>query len=270
MLLTNEQIAFYDLFGYLVIPGAFRDEIMWIDEEFERIVALPHFKAVPFIDHSAKLSTLLDHPVIVDAAEALLGTDFNYMVGDGGLHRGESGWHSDGSWTENPDLRKAKFILYLDVIDANSGCLRVIPGSHRVGSAFAETLERHAWEVMRDPNARPLGIDRTGWPNVALPTRPGDLIIFNHHLKHASFLGGIRRRFFDLNLVEHARTPAQIEQFRKYILLHLAPWGDQVYGEPMISSASPSRMTHLSQTLEHRQVIVEARNAAKAVAATAS
>jgi ectoine hydroxylase-related dioxygenase (phytanoyl-CoA dioxygenase family) len=270
MSLTPEQIAFFDLFGYLVLPGAFREEIAWIDEEFERIVNLPHFKPVPFIDHTAKMSMLLDHPVILDAAEALLGKDFNYMLGDGGLLRGETTWHSDGSWTENPELRKAKFICYLDVVDANSGCLRVIPGSHRVGSDFAETLERLAWELMRDPNARSLGTDRTGWPNVALQTRPGDLIIFNHHLKHASFFGGIRRRFFDLNLVQHASTQAQIEQFRKYMLMHIAPWSDQVYGEQMLSTASPSRMTHLSQALEHRQVIIEVRSAEQAIAAAAS
>jgi hypothetical protein len=267
MALTREQVTFFELFGYLVLPGAFREEIAWIDQEFERIVNLPHFRPVPFIDHSATMATLLDHPVILEAAEALLGPDFNYMVGDGGLNRGESGWHSDGSWTENPDLRKAKFILYLDVLDADSGCLRVIPGSHRVGSEFAETLERQAWEVMRDPSVRPCGVDPNRWPNVALQTRPGDLIIFNHHLKHASFHGGIRRRFFDLNLIEHARTPAQIEQFRRYILMHLAPWGDQVYGEPMLATASAARMTHLKQTLEHRQVIAEARRASTAAAA---
>ncbi len=258
MRLTAEQLAFFDLFGYLVLPGALRDELKWIDEEFERIVNLPHYKAVPFIDHTAKMCTLLDHPTIVNVAEDLLGEDFNYMLGDGGLNRAESPWHSDGSWTDNPDLRKAKFILYLDVLDGNSGCLRVIPGSHRVGEPFAETLERHAWEVMRQPTARPLGVDMYGWPNVALLSRPGDLIIFNHHLKHASFNGGIRRRYFDLNLVERARTPAQLDQLRKYILLHVAPWGDQIYGEHMVSTASAARMTHLSQLLEHGHAVMDA------------
>ncbi len=269
MQLTAEQLAFFDLFGYLVLPGALASEVKWIDEEFERIVDLPHYRPVPFIDHTEAMSALLDHPSICQVAEDLLGKDFNYMLGDGGLNRGESPWHSDGSWTDSPDLRKIKVLLYLDVLDGDSGCLRVIPGSHRVGEAFAETLERHAWAVMRTPTARPLGVDMYGWPNVALRSRPGDVIIFNHHLKHASFHGGIRRRFFDLNLTERARTPAQLEQLHKYIQLHIAPWGDQGYGEAMLRSASEERMTHVQQLLDHRHLLTASRDAAAAAPKTA-
>ncbi len=213
-----------------------------------------------------RLSTLLDHPAIVGAAESLLGPEFNYVSSDGGLKRDDSNWHSDGSWSEHPDLRKIKMVVYLEVLDANSGCMRVIPGSHRVGDGFAEGLERHAKNIAE----RPFGIDSPEWPSVALATRPGDVVIFNQHLKHSSFFGGIRRRLFSLIFCEHARSEAQVEQLRKYLLFHIAAWGDTVYGEIMLRNAGAERMSHLRQVLEHQHVIPASRSGSPVTSVAAS
>ncbi len=56
---------------------------------------------------------------------------------------------------------------YLEPLDDTSGALRVLPGSHRAAPA--------------------------DW--VSLPTTPGDVILFDEHLRHASAGGGVRRQW---------------------------------------------------------------------------
>lgn len=256
MRLTAAQQRFYDIFGYLVLRGALREEMPWIEAEFERLVADPALKAVPFADRSARLSTLLDHPRIQGAVEGLLGPDAAYMSSDGGVKSADTIWHSDGHWRDHHALQKCKILIYLDALDATNGCLRVIPGSHRVGEGFAEALEPLAWEGMR--GGTPLDLPPAAWPNVALETQPGDIIIFNQHLKHAAFHSGKRRRLFTLLFVEQARTPEQVEQLRAYMRFHLSAWMQEPYGELMVSTAGADRMRHLRQGLEHRTALREA------------
>ena len=37
-------------------------------------------------------------------------------------------------------------------------------------------------------------------PGISIETEPGDLIFFNHNLKHSSYGGGRNRRMFTINL----------------------------------------------------------------------
>ena len=67
-----------------------------------------------------------------------------------------------------------------------------------------------------DHLARGLGMDSAEWgvlghevPALALETIPGDGVIFNHLIKHASFGGSERRRMFVINCCE--RVPADVE-----------------------------------------------------------
>ena len=84
-----------------------------------------------------------------------------------------------------------KIAFYLDPLTADSGSLRVIPGSHRIGDAYATALNDAA---LREP-----GIGGAEVPAVAFETVAGDVVVFNHNTKHASFNGGGRRRMFTLN-----------------------------------------------------------------------
>src|SRR5205823_12862887 len=88
---------------------------------------------------SEYLSGLLDddriHGILVD----LLGEEFNYMGSDGNYYVGETGWHSDG-WLST--VRHVKIAFYLDPLTRETGALRVIPGSHRVGEGFANSVHR--------------------------------------------------------------------------------------------------------------------------------
>ncbi len=110
-------------------------------------------------DTSEKLCCLLDHPKIVEAASSLLGDDFNYLGGDANYYVGDTGWHSDG-WHDHGLF--IKVAIYLDPVTRDTGCLRVIPGSQWVGSAWVEKVRQmgHSEET--------LGVAPCEIPSVAL------------------------------------------------------------------------------------------------------
>ena len=111
--LTPEEIAFIDNFGYLTFPGLFKDDIDKIITEFESVWinhggghdSRPHEGTkrsciISFIDQSKYLSSLLDDPRIDGILTSLLGEDYNYAGSDGNYYVGNTPWHSDGGFFE--------------------------------------------------------------------------------------------------------------------------------------------------------------------------
>lgn len=255
--LTDAQLAQFRLFGFLKFPGMLDDRIDAIIEAFEAVWASRggghggkrhEGKArsciVPFIDQSEYLSSLLDDPRIEGLAASILGDDFNYVGSDGNYYVGDTGWHSDGF--NRDGLQFCKIALYLDPLTASTGALRVIPGSHHLGDAFAEGLEANIYQA-NDKWA----IAGRDIPCMALETKPGDVLVFNHRVKHASFGGSTSRRMFTLNLSQ--RYPDdKLDSLRGYVAAHARFWIDSVYGEPMLRTATPQRMVHLEQVLAHQ------------------
>ena len=254
MYLSEQQRTFFETFGFLAFPGLFTAEIEAITQTFEDIwqrhggghAGRAHDGAArsalaQFIDQDERLCALLDDPRIVEIASGLLGEDFNYSGSDGNFYVGDTNWHSDG-WRQN-GIRYIKMAFYLDPVDANSGCLRVIPGSCHTEDHFAQALQaqiRQSQELW--------GIDGRAVPAVALETQPGDMILFDHNLKHAAFGGGARRRMFTMNLSQ--RYPAELlPELRETIAGAARFWVERTYGETMIRTAGPERMRHLEQKL---------------------
>ena len=81
----------------------------------------------------------------------MLGDDFNYSGSDGNFYVGDTLWHSDG-YRESKYL-SFKMAFYLDPVTAKSGCLRVIPGSHKYGDVFGNSLE--AVRELREKSTTP-------------------------------------------------------------------------------------------------------------------
>jgi len=253
MKLSQEQLNFFNTFGYLGFPGLMADRIADIDHAFESVWTerggghngKPHDGMarsciVPFIDQSEYLASLLDDPRIHGIATSLLGDDFNYMGSDGNYYVGDTRWHSDG-W--HPQMRHIKLAFYLDPLTANTGALRVIPGSHRLGDQYADGLQQQIRQ-----SAELWGIEGNQVPAIALETKPGDLLLFNHNTKHAAFGGNQNRRMFTINLCQ--RYPEdKIEDLRNYISGKARFWIDRAYGEKMVRTAGPQRQRHLEQVM---------------------
>ena len=133
--------------------------------------------------------------------------------------------------------------FYLDPTTKDTGALRVIPGSHRVGEPFAEALERH----LRNGG---FGIDPSSVPACALETTPGDLLVFDHNIKHSSFGGSERRRMYTMNFSE--RYPEdRLPELREAIGKEARFWSERIHGEIMVRTAGPDRMVHLQQVREN-------------------
>ena len=239
MVLTEQQEQkqrFFDDFGYLYLPGVFADDIDWIIEEYERVLRDSGVEydngqrrgCGKMLEQSERLCTMIDHPVMVSTMTAILGEDYNYTGSGAELMVGDGMWHPDGTF---PLVRYVKLILYLDHLTPESGCLRVVPGSHKqgwVGNLDTQDL----W-----------GITPEEVPCVAPVNTPGDVILFNLHTLHISLNGGTRRRMLIMGFSSHATTEEEVKDLKR----HVHP---PMYSDIMLSTASPERMRHLRQPLE--------------------
>jgi hypothetical protein len=268
MNLSDQQLAFFQTFGYLAFRGLFANEIDTITEVFEEIWqehggghagrahdGTARSALAQVIDQDARLSALLDDPRIRGIATGLLGDDFNFSGSDGNYYVGDTRWHSDG-WHRNGILH-IKMALYLDPVTAETGCLRVVPGSFLPDDQFSSALQSSIKLIPTDTefsgpqsaeSQGPWGVRGRDLPAVALDSEPGDLLVFNHNLKHASFGGGTRRRMFTMNLCQHY-PEERLPELREMIAGGARFWVERAYGEAMIQTAGPERMRHLEQFL---------------------
>jgi hypothetical protein len=91
------------------------------------------------------------------------------------------------------------------------------------------------------------GINPADVPAVALVSAPGDLVLFNHNLCHASFGGGSRRRMFTLNACRRAVGTEEVDELEGYINGHARFWIDHLHSDQMRGTGPASRRKHLEQ-----------------------
>ena len=247
--LDQNQLDFFDTFGYLAFPGLLNDCIDKIIEEFESIwissgrihTGSKRSALIQFPDQSEYLSSLLDDHRIHDIASSLCGEDFNYFTGSGNYYVGDTSWHSDG-YNQRP-VKSIKIAFYLDPVTKNSGALRVIPGSHRNIDSFGDLLESHLTSDI-------FGMTGDQIPAVALESNPGDVLVFNHRIKHSSWGGSDARRMLTMNFSE--RYPDKLLGNLKDFLSGEARFFiDRMHGTAMIKTSTPERMHHLQQVREN-------------------
>lgn len=269
MKLSDQQIYFFKTFGFLTFPGYFLNEIDSIISEFEKVwslnggghagtehdekrrSALSHF-----IDQNVYLSSLLDDNRINDAVSSLLGNDFNYSSSDGNFYVGDTKWHSDWKWPKEPGTSNRKYLsikmaFYLDHVTRETGCLRVIPGSHLIGDSFSDNLHNLLTENSTPEPISTLVNPGGNVPSFALESVPGDVVLFDHSIKHSSWGGSTRRRMFTMNFEErYAQEDIHILKEKMGTMTRF--WTDKAYGDIMVKTASPERMRHLEQRLSNQ------------------
>ncbi len=263
MRLTDQQLAFFDTFGYLAFPSAFADSIDKITDAFEKVWAdnggghyghehdgKKRSALIQFIDQDEYLSALIDDPRIDDVCASVLGDDYNYGGSDGNFYVGDTLWHSDGY--RDSKYLSFKMAFYLDPVTADTGCLRVIPGSHKYGDTFGNMLEevRKARETSDNAPRELWGVDGSEVPAIPLEAVPGDLVMFNHNIKHSSWGGGDRRRMFTMNF-EQRYESEDIPELKQRMGSETRFWIERNYGEVMMSTAGPKRMVHLEQRMNN-------------------
>ena len=224
-MITKEQIAHFETFGFLVLRQAFSpDETERIAGRYEHIQigqtpriekaadGRPAARAYNYVvETDPVLAKLAEDDRIYETIEQLLGRGFIWTGSEWICGRNQARWHADRQDGTEVDYMTIKVHLYLDPTQKETCALRVIPGSHR--SPFHEALKPHCYEE----NARPYGMDAQSVPCYAFESNPGDVIFFNQFLLHAVF-GSLEneRRYVALKFGARIRNEDDIAALMRY------------------------------------------------------
>lgn len=132
------------------------------------------FRYVPMMcDRTPRSLALLDQ--LSSIASDLLGQAAIPLRAKGTQYLGQTAWHRDSEI----NITSLGFMAYLEPLHRENGALRVLAGSHRTSPGGV-------------PEGMPTPPHTAG---VAIETEPGDLIIFDEHLFHASAGGSVRHQW---------------------------------------------------------------------------
>ncbi len=262
-MLTTGQKALFDTFGFLFIKGLFsQGEVSEIVEEAEHLWeqerSRPDFNLSddgsqhtgPFVELSPKLFRLVDDERIYPAVDRLIGPDMVWAGSEGNITGyGAARWHPDRRNHAPGDLDypRLKVMLYLDEVHADSGALRVIPGSHRspLHDGLYTMLDSAAWEPIPEADNEadmPFGVAGDRMPCYVVESNPGDVLFFNQCLFHAAYHASSGRRYIALKFAGKPTTDQHIDALRRNSAKALTPH------ESLLTSENP-RVRALVQPL---------------------
>lgn len=253
MQLTEQQLNHFRSFGFLTFRQYLTpDELKTYSDEFDAALEARRLQLGGNVkrvwttlmgDNTPFIASLIDDPRFADPAKQVLGGDPIGIVTDGNYYVGDTQWHPDMA---HCPYRAAKFVLYLDELDASNGALRVIPGSHRDplhSDLRALLLDQSAQGKRRSNLSSTLGISPDQVPAYSFASEPGDALLFNNAIWHAAFGGGDRRRMGTVIYYEDPQTPESVANtqtmMRKNHDKHATEWGEQFYPEHWRSVDDP-------------------------------
>ena len=223
-MLTEQQLAHFSTFGFLLLKQAFSATEMAAftsaAEELWREDPTPAANAERRLSYFVERQPLLTRMVADDRIHAvvhdLLGDRFIWGGSEGNIsNRRDINWHPDRKYyrhgeEERIHFPQVKVMLYLQKLGKDSGCLRVIPGSPRM--PYHKDLAQQ--EV--DPASRPFGMAAQDIPCHALESEPGDVIFFNHCIWH-SVSGGMQgRRYIGLKFAARPFAADHLKSLETY------------------------------------------------------
>ena len=224
---TTEQKSHFEAFGFLLFRQSFSgQEMKLLADAYELAMAKHLTLAQPVEEWECVIDFALANPdicrcflerdEIYSALCRLLGADFVWY-GASFNWFGESKWHPDQHGYGRGSI---KILIYLDSLHANSGCLRVIPGSHR--PPLHEALEPHQ-PPSDDSTDGMFGLRGANVPALPFESNPGDAILFSKSLWHGAFAtpqarpeAPQLRRMASFSFGSNKRTTEQLGYFRNF------------------------------------------------------
>ena len=218
-MLTEEQVYQFKTFGFVIMRSVFtEDEFMTIQAEFDHRAAEAS-SYEPFDgtkrqnfnmmgDRTPFFASLLEDPRFVDAAEQIYGQVLG-LNADANRYVTNTYWHYDAGSYETYGV---KFAMYLRPVRADTGALRVKPGSHKQ-PWFDELDERpplrYAWARPDFPRAEADDVIES-IPGYVCDSDPGDIVAFDLRTYHASVGGSNDRQMCTLVYHNYPRIPQEI------------------------------------------------------------
>lgn len=196
MNLTRDQRDFYSANGFLHVEAMFtaaecallRDEMHALAERLgnpdatwasvrEADTKITHCHDVQF--ESAAVTRLLTDPRFTSVAQAIIGPNVQLHHTKMFIKPPENGspfpMHQDYHYFPHAGNSMTAAIVHFDDAPIEKGCLRVVPGSHKLGPLEAIGEDRHLPGYAIE-DATPL------------PAKAGDVVFFNYLLIHGSGL----------------------------------------------------------------------------------
>jgi ectoine hydroxylase-related dioxygenase (phytanoyl-CoA dioxygenase family) len=222
-LLTEQDVRRFQVFGFVVLrQWITQDEVAAIRRDVS--VAMERaYRHRPFDGSrrhwlpmtgaaSPTIAGFLEDARFFDASERLLGSPVVPLLADANRYTGDTGWHCD-TGDRNQGTR---FLLHLQPVDASTGGLRLMPGSHR------QPLHDEVETLRRDG----LLDDGSSVPAYAAAVEPGDAIVFNWPTFHAAYGGRSDRQMCTVNFFSLAEGAERIRgQLRANVAMHERAWG---------------------------------------------
>lgn len=216
--LAQSQIDEFNAFGFLILRDYFTNsEAALIRAEYElRCGVAEGFE--PFDGTKRHDMKMMGHDTpfvrslfderrwFLGIAEQLAGRALGCSI-DVNRFIGNTYWHYDSSSFDSPAL---KFGCYLDPLRAETGALRVIPGSHQ--KPFHDEIGRlkacdYAW--IRQDNHKEAAVMVGDIPGFVCESDPRDVIVFDQRIFHATFGGLNDRPMLAANYRFYPRTPRE-------------------------------------------------------------
>ena len=145
--------------------------------------------------------------------EALLGPGFIWNGSEGNLSfSSEHGWHTDRA--NEPHATSYSFHLYLDPMKADTGSLRIIPGSHM--PPFHDSLYPNGQPKAGQNAMADFGVSGAEIPGLAVESEPGDVVFFSQKIYHGVFSKQPGRRYLKLRFVAWPETDEAIASLLRY------------------------------------------------------
>lgn len=252
-----EQKAFYDEHGYITFPGMLSaSEVAILQAALAEL--LDKARAVPDdvemtdvysftrsdtgernvrrifnpIAHHQAFYDLVFHPGIVDAVESLIGPDIQLHHTKLNLKPPASGqarfeWHQDYPFFPHSNYDLVAVAVHIDESTEENGCLRVIPGIHKLGPReHAFSADGAFSSQLKDQSFIP---DESQWVNITSPA--GGVEMHHCNMLHSSTANrGVRPR------------SAVIIQYRAADNVQLSPdWPDRPGFGLQIRGVNPYR-----------------------------
>ena len=172
VILTRQQIQFYDEKGYLILPGVFDDEACEIMAQAAETVAEEDYSVVLNIHRRIDLFLeIMKNPVLVAMVEAVqrhrvVGLNSQFLYKKPGTPYAKQTWnpHQDNSYVQAQYGTYMQLHIFIDVSEKINGGLFYYPGSHKEDLLPYEYTKSWKEEIGED------GLTHPGW-KVAPPSR---------------------------------------------------------------------------------------------------
>ena len=216
--LTQRQMEFFRTFGFFVFRELFTEHEMKVIQQEHQSGLSSAFPDEAFSDEIAGQWTRMndentpcyasmpEDPRVLVPAQQLCGKDVIGNGTDAHFALGNTNWHADTGW--QPDfIEKREAVKYhftLDPVTAETGALRFVPGTH---------LLRGKERVLFGQNIDEMSPEDV--PCHAAATHPGDVIIFDIRIWHASIGGPPGRRTSNIEYFSNPDTEEAAEKLRE-------------------------------------------------------